>query len=69
MDHLAQQRVGGAREAKERRRNETTSELAISAEKVGFLIEKTREFDVKESTSDPDGERRTERAETMISNA
>jgi hypothetical protein len=30
-------------------------ELAISAEKVAFLIEKTREFDVKESTSDPDG--------------
>ena len=29
-------------------------ELAISPEKVGFLIEKTREFDVKESTSDPD---------------
>src|SRR5260370_8334715 len=29
-------------------------ELAISAEKVGFLIEKAREFDVKESTSDPD---------------
>src|SRR3981189_2468400 len=29
-------------------------ELAISVEKVGFLIEKTREFDVKESASDPD---------------
>src|SRR6202162_4689533 len=29
-------------------------ELAISAEKVGFLIEKTREFDVKEGASDPD---------------
>jgi len=29
-------------------------ELAISAEKVGFLIEKTREFDVKEGESDPD---------------
>lgn len=29
-------------------------ELAISAEKVGFLIEKTREFDVKEAASDPD---------------
>ena len=28
--------------------------LAISAEKVGFLIEKTREFDVKEEVSDPD---------------
>ena len=29
-------------------------ELAISTEKVGFLIEKTREFDVKEAASDPD---------------
>jgi hypothetical protein len=29
-------------------------ELAISAEKVAFLIEKTREFDVKEQASDPD---------------
>jgi hypothetical protein len=29
-------------------------ELAISVEKVGFLIEKTREFDVKEGNSDPD---------------
>jgi hypothetical protein len=29
-------------------------ELAISAEKVGFLIEKTREYDVKEAVSDPD---------------
>ena len=29
-------------------------ELAISAEKVGFLIEKMREFDVKEGASDPD---------------
>jgi hypothetical protein len=29
-------------------------ELAISAEKVRFLIEKTREFDVKEGPSDPD---------------
>jgi Protein of unknown function (DUF3775) len=29
-------------------------ELAISAEKVAFLIEKTREFDVKEADSDPD---------------
>src|ERR1700682_100756 len=29
-------------------------ELAISAEKVGYLIEKTREFDVKEGASDPD---------------
>src|ERR1700709_703714 len=29
-------------------------ELAISAEKVGFLIEKAREFDVKDAASDPD---------------
>ena len=29
-------------------------ELAISAEKIRFLIEKTREFDVKEGVSDPD---------------
>ena len=29
-------------------------ELAISAEKVGFLIEKMREFDVKEEATDPD---------------
>jgi hypothetical protein len=29
-------------------------ELAISPEKVGFLIEKAREFDVKEGTTDPD---------------
>ena len=29
-------------------------ELLISPEKVGFLIEKAREFDVKEEISDPD---------------
>src|SRR5664279_4531198 len=29
-------------------------ELAISPEKVAFLIEKTREFDVKEGATDPD---------------
>jgi hypothetical protein len=29
-------------------------ELSISAEKVGFLIEKMREFDVKEAATDPD---------------
>ena len=29
-------------------------ELAISTEKVGFLIEKARQFDVKEAASDPD---------------
>lgn len=29
-------------------------ELAISADKVAFLIEKAREFDVKEGVTDPD---------------
>ncbi|MFT4117970.1 DUF3775 domain-containing protein [Bradyrhizobium sp.] len=29
-------------------------ELAISAEKVAFIIEKAREFDVKEADTDPD---------------
>jgi Protein of unknown function (DUF3775) len=29
-------------------------ELTISPEKVGFLVEKARQFDVKEATSDPD---------------
>ena len=29
-------------------------ELAISTEKVGFLIEKARQFDVKDIASDPD---------------
>ncbi len=29
-------------------------DLAISSEKVGFLIEKAREFDVKEASTDPD---------------
>lgn len=29
-------------------------ELAISAEKVAFIIEKAREFDVKDAASDPD---------------
>jgi hypothetical protein len=29
-------------------------ELTISAEKVGYLIEKAREFDAKEGNSDPD---------------
>jgi hypothetical protein len=37
-----------------KRRSAAMPELAISAEKVGFLIEKTREFDVKEGASDPD---------------
>src|SRR3984885_15746029 len=50
MDHLAGQRVDGARQT----RSTPMPELAISAEKVGFLIEKTREYDVKEGASDPD---------------
>jgi len=29
-------------------------ELAVSADKVAFLIEKAREFDVKEGVTDPD---------------
>jgi hypothetical protein len=29
-------------------------ELMISPDKVGFLIEKAREFDVKEGVNDPD---------------
>jgi hypothetical protein len=29
-------------------------ELAVSVDQVGFLIEKAREFDVKEATTDPD---------------
>jgi len=29
-------------------------ELVISREKVGFLIEKARQFDVKEAAADPD---------------
>jgi hypothetical protein len=50
MDHLARQRVEGTRESEER----PMPTLAISAEDVGFLIVKAREFDVKEANSDPD---------------
>jgi hypothetical protein len=50
MDHLARQRVEGTRESGER----PMPTLAISAEDVGFLIVKAREFDVKEANSDPD---------------
>jgi hypothetical protein len=49
MDHLAALRVEGRRDGADR-----MPELSISAEKVGFLIEKTREFDVKEADTDPD---------------
>jgi len=50
MDHLARHRVGGARKSEER----PMPNLAISAEDVGYLIVKAREFDVKEASSDPD---------------
>src|SRR5712664_4815992 len=50
MDHLARHRVGGAPKSEER----PMPNLAISAEDVGYLIEKAREFDVKEANSDPD---------------
>jgi hypothetical protein len=43
-------RVGGNTKIRER----AMPELTISAEKVGYLIEKAREFDVKEGNSDPD---------------
>src|ERR1700760_4424638 len=36
------------------RRNKPMPELTISPKKVTFLIEKAREFDVKEGNSDPD---------------
>jgi Protein of unknown function (DUF3775) len=51
MDHLGGSRVGRARESQG---SAKMPELAISVEKVGFLIEKMREFDVKEGESDPD---------------
>jgi hypothetical protein len=51
MDHLGGlARWSGTRKPRER----GMPELAISVEKVGFLIEKMREFDVKEGVSDPD---------------
>jgi hypothetical protein len=50
MDHLTGPRVEGQLEARSLR----MPELAVSAEKVAFLIEKMREFDVKEADSDPD---------------
>jgi hypothetical protein len=48
MDHLAPTSVIGITQA----RSAAMPELAISAEKVGFLIEKAREFDVKDAASD-----------------
>jgi hypothetical protein len=49
MDQLSLRRVIGT--PNEER---AMPELAISAEKVGFLIVKAREFDVKEAAADPD---------------
>jgi hypothetical protein len=51
MDHLSGPRVDGARKSQG---SGGMPELAISVEKVVFLIEKTREFDVKEGETDPD---------------
>jgi hypothetical protein len=48
MDHLAPPGVIGVIPSEER----AMPELAISAEKVEFLIEKAREFDVKDAPSD-----------------
>src|SRR5947208_12828609 len=49
MDHLARWNVMGM--SHEER---AMTELAISTEKVGFLIDKARQFDMKEAVSDPD---------------
>jgi hypothetical protein len=49
MDRMARWNVIAA-SPKER----AMPELGISTEKVGFLIEKARQFDVKEEISDPD---------------
>src|ERR1700692_86963 len=46
-------RWSGAR-GREREEDRGMPELAISVDKVAFLIEKTREFDVKEAETDPD---------------
>jgi hypothetical protein len=54
MDRLAGWGVDGGRQANGAQQERSMPELAISAEKVGFLIEKTREFDVKEGATDPD---------------
>jgi hypothetical protein len=49
MDRPGFQRVIGCKP-----KESAMPELAISAEKVGFLIEKAREFDVKDAPADPD---------------
>jgi Protein of unknown function (DUF3775) len=53
MDHLARLRVDEALNAGNGG-GPRMPELSISAEKVAFLIEKAREFDVKEGATDPD---------------
>jgi hypothetical protein len=53
MDHLARLRVDEALNAGNGG-GPGMPELSISAEKVAFLIEKAREFDVKEGATDPD---------------
>jgi hypothetical protein len=50
MDRLAKRRVDLGTTTEEH----VMPELAIAADKVGFLIEKAREFDVKQADSDPD---------------
>jgi hypothetical protein len=50
MDHLAVPRVEWDRRTSER----AMPELAISREKVSFLIEKAQEFDVKDMPADED---------------
>lgn len=47
---MARRVIGEPRKAK----GKTMPELSISVEKVTFIIEKAREFDVKEAASDPD---------------
>src|ERR1700676_3318516 len=53
MDHLARLRVDEAFKARNSG-GPGMPELAISVDKVAFLIEKAREFDVKEGVTDPD---------------
>jgi hypothetical protein len=53
MDHLPGLRVDGALKT-ETEEERGMPELSIAVDKVGFLIEKAREFDVKEATTDPD---------------
>jgi hypothetical protein len=52
MDHLT--RCGVIAGTQGKAKGPAMPELAISAEKVAFIIEKAREFDVKQADSDPD---------------